>query len=394
MLRILFVINVLAVGGSEMFLLRQIQRLRKRGHFAALAYSEITGENTDTYLREYLENRDVFHIQDMTSIDSIVRECGIQVVHAVQAHPRFLRRAKELNSRIVCVAGITADVSPADKNFNHRLYTDAIVTYANAFLPYLQRNLSKSSCVVVIENGIDVDRFSPENPNTVNPADCIAGVPVNKKLIVQIGRIHPKKNIEGSMKIARKICDVREDCAFLFIGGRNQKLPESYYNELLALREKLDLSGSYYFLGGRSDIRNLLSIATCVLCTTRTNEGTPNALLEALSMGRPVVALECDGIRDVVRHGETGFVAKDIPSAVTNLLQLLDDFPLRKRMSAAARSYAKERFDLNVAVDHYERLYKELMMKGSTLRRRALIRFLSFADSMVQKILSPILHRR
>ena len=399
MLRILYVVNVLGMGGAEIFLLRKIERLRKCGHIAALAFCEKQGYKIDEYVTRHTNNDDVFSIPyDINGIEPIIRQLKPDVVHAVQAHPFFLRRAKQINPNIVCVSSITGDVWPADLKFNHRIYTDAIVTMANAFVAGIESKLkSPSKNVIVIENGIDVDWFDPLSPGL---ATAVTGlnepirVQPQTKIVLQIGRIHPTKNIEDSLRIARKLCDQRNDVVFLFAGGRNPKLPENYFHEMLSMRDKLQLTDQYLFLGERSDIRDLLSVATCVLSTTRLHEGTPNALLETLSMGKPIVALECDGIHDVVLHGSTGFIENNVSDAANDLLLLMNDDSLRNRMAAAAREYALKRFRLDSAVDQYEALYQDLLNSMDvTLPRRAWIRAGLLRNHFEEKVLTPIFHK-
>ncbi len=356
-LRILYVVNILAVGGSEMFLLRKIQKLRERGHYVALAYCEKRGANIDLYLQQYLQNQLLFDLSyDYKSVVPLLNELRVNIFHTVQAHPRFLFFAKRANSGLICVSTVTGNVWRADRWFNHRKYTDAIVTKASAFLAILQDRLIRPPHrMQVIENGIALDNES--SPQLSLPPD----IPRDKKIILQIARMHPDKNVEDSLLIAKKVCENRSDCIFFYAGANYGELQGRYFRNLCKLKQKLQLNDRYFFIGERSDVAGLLSMSNFVINTTRVPQGTPNALLETLSVGRPIVALRCPGISDVVKHQKTGYIAEGIDDAVQTIKTLLDNPDLCLEMGRAAREYARQMFDINQSITKYENLYRELL---------------------------------
>ena len=355
-LRILYAVNILAVGGSEMFLLRKIQKLRKRGHYVALAYCEKRGSNIDFYLRQYLQNQLLFNLSyDYKSVVPLLNNLQINILHTVQAHPRFLSFAKRANSDLICVSTVTGNVWRADRWFNHRKYTDAIVTKASAYLAILQDRLIRPPHrMQVIENGIDLDNKS--SPQLSLPPN----IPRDKKIILQIARIHPDKNVQDSLRIAKKVCENRNDCIFIHAGANYGELQGRYFRNLCKLKQKLQLNDRYFFIGERSDIAGLLSMCHFVINTTRVAQGTPNALLETLSLGRPIVALRCPGISDVVQHEKTGYIAEGVDDAVQRIKTLLDNPDLRLEMGRAGKEYAHQ-FDINQSIAKYENLYQELL---------------------------------
>ena len=84
-------------------------------------------------------------------------------------------------------------------------------------------------------------------------------------------------------------------------------------------------------------------------------EGMPLALIEAQAAGLPAVVSDVVGNRDVVIHGETGFVCKTDAELLQKTRLLIEDADLRRRMGQAAREMAAKRFSV-------ERMHSEMMM--------------------------------
>lgn len=100
-------------------------------------------------------------------------------------------------------------------------------------------------------------------------------------------------------------------------------------------------------------------------------EGLPNAVLEAMAAGLPVIATDVGGVRDLMEHGVHGLV---VPPHRPDLLaqalrQLLEDEELRRRLGAAARARALE-FAWSACTDRHLDLYEELVAVGARRRRR------------------------
>jgi glycosyltransferase involved in cell wall biosynthesis len=94
-------------------------------------------------------------------------------------------------------------------------------------------------------------------------------------------------------------------------------------------------------------------------------EGYPNAFAEAQSMGLPVVSFNADGVREAVSHGNTGFLAPERDSdGLAHYLQLLlTNKDLWTRMSAAARQYVCQDFNLRKQTRELEEIYWRVLQK-------------------------------
>jgi glycosyltransferase involved in cell wall biosynthesis len=126
-------------------------------------------------------------------------------------------------------------------------------------------------------------------------------------------------------------------------------------------RSRLENRGAI-LAGTRRDIPEILAASDIVALPSRFGEGCPNALLEAMAAGKPVVAARTGGIPEVVVDGETGLLVprEDLNALRRALLRLAADPALRAKMGAAGRDRVEREFSVDRVVKSYEALYSEL----------------------------------
>ena len=106
---------------------------------------------------------------------------------------------------------------------------------------------------------------------------------------------------------------------------------------------------------------SLLAAADVVLNCSRAEGGMPNAILEALAMGRAVLASDIEGNRSVVEDGVTGLLFRDQAELLANAERLTDDAALRARLGAAGRSLVERRYPPEREIDGYLEAYRQLI---------------------------------
>lgn len=126
-------------------------------------------------------------------------------------------------------------------------------------------------------------------------------------------------------------------------------------------RHRLEGRGAI-LAGVRRDIPAILAASDIVALPSRFGEGCPNAVLEAMAAGKPVVAARSGGTPEVVVDGETGFLVppEDVGALQKALHALAGDPALRSKMGAAGRGRAEKEFSIDRLVKAYEALYFNL----------------------------------
>jgi glycosyltransferase involved in cell wall biosynthesis len=187
-------------------------------------------------------------------------------------------------------------------------------------------------------NAIDPSKWDPSVDGNALRREL--GIPRDALLLASVSRLFSWK---GQRELVRAFALVREKVpnAELMIVGADYNMwdANSFTAELKALAQSLGVSKHIHFTGARSDIPNVM--AACDVFTMPSFE-EPFGLvfLEAMAMGKPVVAINNGGTPEVVEQGRGGLLSPpwDIPALAANIVQLLEDRALRERMGAYGRS--------------------------------------------------------
>jgi glycosyltransferase involved in cell wall biosynthesis len=133
--------------------------------------------------------------------------------------------------------------------------------------------------------------------------------------------------------------------------------------------QQLGISAHVRMPGGRDDIGDILP-AIDLFALPSHWEGMPNALMEAMAAGRPVVASDIDGIRALVVHNETGWLTP--PGApeilAQTMIEVLADRETAAQVGRGAMARMQEEFSIERMADAYEQLYRTGLNKA---RQRA-----------------------
>ncbi len=181
-------------------------------------------------------------------------------------------------------------------------WTDGFVAVAREHGRYLvEQEGFPTSKVVVIPNGVDTHTFRPD-ASARKSARRELNVPQGVPLFGIVAALRPEKNHLLFLRAAALIRNVVPDAQFWLIGdgGEREKLE-------LAIRSAA-LENRVQMLGSRDDIPRLLA-AMDVFMLTSHNEANPVSILEAMSVGLPVVATRVGSVEETVQDGVTGFLA-------------------------------------------------------------------------------------
>ena len=201
-------------------------------------------------------------------------------------------------------------------------------------------------------SGVDTDRFSPR-PEPVGPP-----------VIMLASRMLWDKGVGEFIQAARILRDSGLKARFVLVGDTDAANPSAI--PLVRLHE-WNNSGVIEWWGPRADMSDALNQAH-IVCLPSIREGLPRILAEAASCGRPLVATDAPGCREVVRNGDNGLLVplRDSRSLARTLRLLVENAALRQAMGARSRERALREFSVSLVISQTLGLYSLLLGIGSS----------------------------
>lgn len=185
------------------------------------------------------------------------------------------------------------------------------------------------------------------------------GIADTDLVVGKVARLFRLKGHEFLIEAAPRIVDAMPNVKFLLVGdGAYRERFERRVAEI-GLRDRFVFAG----LVPPTEIPRYMALMD-VLVHLSLREGLPRTLPQALACGKPVVAFDVDGSREVCLDGQTGFLvrAEDTPGVTRAVIRLLQDNALANRMGAQGRELVRERFSEARMVAQIDTLYQRLIM--------------------------------
>jgi glycosyltransferase involved in cell wall biosynthesis len=225
-----------------------------------------------------------------------------------------------------------------------------IVANSRAAADRLVAERVPASKVAVVPNGLDFDRVVPHAPRS------------RRRKVVVVANLRREKGHDLLIDAAGDVLRRFPDAVFEIVGGGPQ---------LQALVERAASRGvlhAFAFLGHRDDAAERLADGDIFVLPSR-SEAFPNAVLEAMAAGLPIVTSGVGGMLELIDDGRTGLlVPPDDPSALADrLIRLMADPDVASRLGRAARDAARARYSFDRMVAGFERIYLNQLTRRGVL---------------------------
>jgi glycosyltransferase involved in cell wall biosynthesis len=227
--------------------------------------------------------------------------------------------------------------------FLHMIWRDAAAVVANSRgLQDLARAFDPKVSIPIISNGVEVSYYDG-GPR-----------PWSSASLLSVGRVVYQKGFDLGLQALYQLKEL--DWQWRIAGDGPQMA------SLKALARELGISDRVIFLGwqARDELVKCYHASTIFLFPSR-HEGMPNAVLEAMASGLPVVATRIAGNEELVLDDQTGLLAEpeSVSSLRDNLRLLLADPSLRQRMGDAALARVKQAYSWESSALQYSRILEE-----------------------------------
>lgn len=191
------------------------------------------------------------------------------------------------------------------------------------------------------------------------------GVPAEVTLVGMIARVNPQKDYYTLASAAAQVLAKRSDVRFMVVGDNSKvELNRTHYAHVDRRLRDLGIADRFIFTGFRSDVAAIVSaLDIFVLCTHR--EGLPLSILEAMALGKPVIATSVDGIPEVITNGVTGFLhahqnSEELAEAI---LTCIEHPEVAKKVGDAAREHCRSAYNSSVFAASVTKIYDEFLQQ-------------------------------
>lgn len=365
-IRVLETIRQGTIGGGETHVLDLVQALNKN-LYEPVVLSFTPGPMVDRLeamgIRTYvIPTEKPFNFMKWRQVKQLMQDEKIDLLHAhgTRAGSNTFWAARQLGLPIIyTVHGWSFHVDQPMLTLKARqLGEKYLLTRANVTVCVSESNrqsglaFNPMSRAVVIKNGVNLLKYNPDGQFRDLRQEL--SLPADHVLVACIARITAQKD---PLNYVRAIAAVPSELpvTFLLVGNGEMKAAAQQ------LAQELQLGPRLRFLEARQDIPDLLQTID-IYCLPSLWEGLSIGLLEAMAMGKAVVATAIDGTREVIEDEVNGlFIKPQVPEQLAAALtRLASDAALRQRVGKAARESVHRDFNAVKMTRQVERLYEKL----------------------------------
>ena len=267
----------------------------------------------------------------------LARELQLPFVVTVHGLDAFSARREQGLSRWWCARASHSVFRRADR----------VICVSGAVRREIEQVMDRAARATVIYNGVDDELFSP--PRDAGPAP---------PTILSVGRLAPEKRLAQVLRAVARLAERYPTLRCEIIGEGSQEA------SLTALAKTLQISGRITLLGRRRRREVAEAMRRCtIFALPSQDEALGCVYLEAMATEKPTVACRNQGIAEIIRHGENGWLVApdDLEDLIHGLSILLSDAPLRGQLGREARRTIVAGFTLRHQAEQLSRVYRECL---------------------------------
>lgn len=349
-MRVLHVISSLEIGGAQRLLSDILPMQKEQGLDVSLL---VFKRESTAFAKKILEAEVPIIVLDEKSytdpiivvkVRRIIKQYDIVHAHLVHALYCCSLAARGLHVNLVYTEHSTSNnrrghmfMLPVEKYIYSRY--SKLISISQQTQNALQEWLrSKDDRFVVINNGVDTDRFASVHR------------PVIANYLIMVSRFAPSKDQETVIRAMKKI---RKDTVLRFVGDGNN------LEHCKLVAKECGVEDRVQFLGARSDVAELISESYIGIQSSNW-EGFGLTAVELMACGKPVIATDVEGLRQVVEGAGVIFRKGDAEELAAIVNELIADSSLYSNLSKRCRMRASK-YDIHHMVSQYMEVYKDVI---------------------------------
>ncbi len=359
-----------ALGGVESYLNQIIQHMDRERFEILLMFPKSDGPLAVTAKKLGVEQINVDLVRDINPLKDVaglvrmsrhVRRIRPELIHVHSSKAGVLGRLTAGLFGIPCIYTPNAYAYLGAQGLRKKFYlrVERILRPFTAKLLAVGRSEANRSTEDV--------GFTPEKVTFVNNAIVpltVTWSPTSnsekKPLVLMVGRLNHQKNPEMFVLAAGRVARRKPEARFMIVGGGYHEFHGDMVRDLIAslgLQEQFQI----HEWMAQEDLHHVMAQADIIVVPSR-YDGLPFIPLEAMSMGKPVVGTQVDGVQDVIVDGITGYLVEldDITAMADRIVYLLKDSQLRINMGREGRKRIEKEFNISTNIRQIEDVYAEV----------------------------------
>ncbi|MES2590518.1 MAG: glycosyltransferase [Bacteroidota bacterium] len=361
-MKILFVIGSLVIGGKERQCIELIKGLSQKGYECELIILKnliLYPEIHTTKCKLYVLDKELSKLKVWINIFKIINKTRPDIIQSWDTESSmyifpftFLLRTPFVNycirygkkvkktSKYGIISGITF------------FFSDFVI--ANSIAGLEAHSLKASPKNKYIYNGYDLNRsIVNQSVEQIKSEMKLDG----QYVVGMIGNFLDAKDHGTIIEAAQIIMSKRKDVSFVFMGDGHKK------DEMKKLIQ-IDNLDRFIFLGKITKVEEFINVfdIQCLICNTNGHaEGLSNAIMEGMAMGKPIIATDSGGNKEIVQDGVTGYIIEpfNVKVLVEKLEFLLENKTLRVSFGDKGRYRMQTHFSLETFVNNFVKLYEK-----------------------------------
>jgi glycosyltransferase involved in cell wall biosynthesis len=213
--------------------------------------------------------------------------------------------------------------------------------------------ISRSDRVLHIGNGVDLSRFDADRLRAVRDrVRHSLGIAPADRVVSIVGRLVREKGYLELIDAFARVVEKLPDAHLVIVGSALRSAHDDVSDEIRRAVGKPVLAGHVHLLTHETAVEHVLAASDLYTLPSH-REGMPRSILEAMSVGLPVVATNIRGSREAVINGETGTLVEvgDVAALAAALVDLLSDERRRDAYGKRAQAIARVEFDESRVID-------------------------------------------
>jgi len=371
---VLFIVPSLQFGGAEKKIVDFILRMDKT-KFCPIVCKFVDNGDYEVMLKQSfikiytVRRRFKYDLSVVLKLIAIMKTEHIQIVQTTLVIANLFGRIAAILAHVPIIIATEHSMGSGRQGIytiiNRYLsyLTDKIIVVAKAQKLFLNKvEHIPNDKMQVIYNGVDINKFHPKPKD--NEMKNRFAIRDTCKVVGILATLRPTKGHELFLKAARKILRLVSDVKFLIVGDGPER------ENIKKIAFELNISANVIFAGNIIDVPQVLSLFDIsVLSSSSEVETFPNALLESMAMGIPVVSTNVGAVDEIIIDGEVGFLIQPGNSEMLaeKVVVLLKDEQLRLKMGNAARKRVVEFFNIDTMIKERETLYETLLVRKNLI---------------------------